>query len=102
VPRLLLLTYALLVNSENSDVSLQLNPVIDRYDPGMFNPEDQITLTSPTLGLSGPYTVKRIQRDLTDPNLATVDFERRLRQDWELNERFRRMLNDLSAGVPIA
>ena len=43
---------------------------IDGYPPGTFKSEDTVWVTSPTLDMNGEYTIKRIERDMTDPELC--------------------------------
>jgi hypothetical protein len=73
--------------------------VIDKNPVGSFKPEDQITATSPILGLSGAYYVKRIQRDLMSPRWATVDLVTRTTELWMLDEHIRAAVKDLAAQV---
>jgi hypothetical protein len=70
--------------------------VKDDYDVGIFGCEDSITVTSPTIGLSGSYTVKSIERDLNDVNYARLELSNRSIELWELDETYRRMTKDAS------
>jgi hypothetical protein len=73
--------------------------VVDSNPTGAFVPEDQVTVTSPTSGLSDVYTVKRIERDMTDPNYAKLDLTTRHIEYWELNENTRRLVKTLATQV---
>jgi hypothetical protein len=75
--------------------------VIDKNPVGSFHCEDQITITSPTVGLSGVYYVKRIQRDLADPNLAIIDLVTRTTELWMLDEYHRAAVKDLAGQVTV-
>ncbi len=68
--------------------------VIDAYTPGTFGPEDYITVTSPTTGLSGTYQIRKIERDLADPNAAKLDLVNKTKEYWELDTEYRRMTKD--------
>ncbi|MGA2789804.1 MAG: phage tail protein [Candidatus Bathyarchaeia archaeon] len=92
---------AMLADSENTELIAQIT-VRDTNPPDTFGPEDSITVNIPDLGLAGLYTVVRIQRDLSDPTIATIDLNRRMPQLWELDETSSRMLSDLSAGITLA
>jgi hypothetical protein len=92
---------AMLADSENTELIAQII-VRDTYPPGTFGPEDSIAVNIPDLGLAGVYTVVRIQRDLSDPTIATIDLNRRMPELWELDETSSRMLSDISAGITLA
>ena len=79
-------------NRSETDVLL----AYDAYAPGTFNSEDTVTVTAPTVGMAGEYLIKRIERDMTDPNFALLELSNRLAQYWELDESYRRMIKDLS------
>ena len=68
----------------------------DGYAPGIFKPEDTITVTAPSVGMAGEYQIKRIERDMTDANFVLLELSNRLAQYWELDEAYRRMVKDLS------
>jgi len=68
----------------------------DAYDPGTFKPEDTITVTAPSVDMAGQYQIKRIERDMTDPNFVLLELSNRLGEYWELDEAYRRMIKDLS------
>ena len=68
----------------------------DAYDPGTFESEDTITVTAPSVGMSGQYQIKRIERDMIDANFVLLELSNRLAQHWELDEAYRRMIKDLS------
>jgi hypothetical protein len=70
--------------------------VIDTYDPGTFGPEDYVTVTSPTTGLSGLYQIRKIERTLEDPNYAKLDLSNKTKEYWELDLEYRRMTKDAS------
>jgi hypothetical protein len=74
---------------------IQLDAV-DAYDPGTFGPEDYVTVTAPTVGISGTYQIRKIERDMTDPSLAKLDLSNRTKSYWELDEEYRRMTKDVS------
>jgi hypothetical protein len=71
-------------------------PVLDDYPVGTFGCEDQVAVESPTVGLSGYYTVKSIERDMTDANYAVLKLSNRSIEYWELDEAYRRMTKDVS------
>jgi len=68
----------------------------DSYTPGTFGPEDYITITSATVGMSGTYQIRKIERDLADPYLAKFDLVNRTKEYWELDQQYRRMTKDAS------
>lgn len=68
----------------------------DAYTPGVFKPEDTITVTAPTVDMAGQYEIKRIERDMTDASFVLLELSNRLSQYWELDEAYRRMTKDLS------
>ena len=70
--------------------------VLDDYPVGTYGCEDQVTVESPTVGLSGYYTVKSIERDMTDANFACLELSNRSIEYWELDEAYRRMTKDVS------
>jgi hypothetical protein len=73
--------------------------VVDKYGVGAYVPEDQVTVTSATLGLSGLYKVKRIERNMTDPYYAKLDMTTRHTEYWELDEDIRRTVRNLNTLV---
>jgi len=73
--------------------------VVDKYGVGAYVPEDKVTVTSATLGLSGLYKVKRIERDMTDPYYAKLDLTTRHTEYWELDENLRRTVRNLNTLV---
>jgi hypothetical protein len=79
-----------------AEVQITVN---DKNPVGSFKPEDQITVTSPTVKLSGSYYVKRIQRDLSDPNWAVIDLVTRTTELWMLDEYMRAAVKDLAGQV---
>jgi hypothetical protein len=68
----------------------------DAYAPGAFQSEDTVTVTAPSVDMAGQYQVKRVERDMTDPNFVLLELSNRLAQYWELDEAYRRMIKDLS------
>jgi hypothetical protein len=46
--------------------------------------------------MAGQYQIKRIERDMTDPNFVLLELSNRLGEYWELDEAYRRMIKDLS------
>jgi hypothetical protein len=67
--------------------------------PGTFLPEDQVTVTSPTLGLSGGYTVAQITRDVGKPTAyCNLQLNGLLREFLLLDEQHRRVLHDLAVA----
>ena len=70
--------------------------VVDNYDVGTFATEDQITVTSATLELSGTYTIKRIERDMIQARVAMLELTNRTKQFWDLDAEYRRMTKDAS------
>jgi len=73
--------------------------VVDEYGTGAYAPEDWVTVTSPTLGLNGLYRIKRIERNMTDPNWARLDLTTRHTEYWELDENMRRTVRNLNTLV---
>ena len=73
--------------------------VIDEYGTGAFKPEDTVTVISATLGLAGLYKIKRIERNMTDPNWARLDLTTRHTEYWELDESMRRTVRNLNTQV---
>jgi hypothetical protein len=70
--------------------------VFDDYPAGTYGCEDQVTVESPWLGLSGYYTVKSVERDMTDADFACLELSNRSIEYWELDEAYRRMTKDAS------
>jgi len=73
--------------------------VIDKNPSGSFRPEDTVTVISATLGLAGLYKIKRIERNMTDPNWARLDLTTRHTEYWELDENMRRTVRNLNTLV---
>jgi hypothetical protein len=69
---------------------------IDGLPPGSFKSEDTVWVTSPTLDMNGEYMIKRIERDMTDPDYVKLELSNRLIGYWELDEAYRRMVKDVS------
>jgi hypothetical protein len=70
--------------------------VFDDYPVGTYGCEDQVTVEVPSVGLSGYYTVKSIERDMSDAGFACLELSNRSIEYWELDEAYRRMTKDLS------
>lgn len=68
----------------------------DHYAPGMFGPEDYITVTSSTVGMTGTYQIRKITRDLTSPHWVGLDLSNIQKQLWQMDEQYRRMVKDVS------
>jgi hypothetical protein len=83
------------INSDQMMENITLE-VIDENPTGVYDPEDQVTVTSGTLGCSGLYRVKRIERDMTDPNYAKLDMTTRHTEYWQLDEDMRRTVRNLN------
>jgi hypothetical protein len=49
------------------------------------------------MGVDGHYPVKRIERDLLDPDWVQLDVGVRQPEDWETVAEIKRMVRDLSA-----
>jgi hypothetical protein len=76
--------------------------LLDQYDAGSWGLDDSVTLTVPEHGLSDVYKVVRIERDMTDPNYAKVDFVNKISLEWsDLYGRLHRELKDLGAKTTI-
>jgi hypothetical protein len=86
---------ALLDLSKEASESLVMEAV-DNYAPGTFKAEDTVTITSPKVDVAGQYTIKRIERDMSDPNWVRLELSNRLKEYWELDEAYRRMIKDVS------
>jgi len=84
---------ALLDLSKTTDETIRVEAV-DDYDVGTFATEDQVTVTSLTINLSGTYTIKRIERDMTQPRVVAMDLSNRTKQFWDLDAEYRRMTKD--------
>jgi hypothetical protein len=72
--------------------------VIDGYASGTYHPYDSVTVTSPTLGLSGYYVVKQITRDLKNPYYAQLQLGARVPEAWQLDEPVKRIMTQLASG----
>jgi hypothetical protein len=85
-------------NLDYSKTTIETIPLeaVDEYSPGTFATESQITVTSPTLGLLGRYTIKSITRDMTDPTYVKFELENRTPDLWTLNAAYQRMTKDAS------
>jgi hypothetical protein len=86
---------ALLDLSKTTDETIKAEAV-DDYDVGAFATEDQVTVTAPTIGLSGAYTIKRIERDMTQPRVVILDLSNRTKEFWDLDAEYRRMTKDVN------
>jgi hypothetical protein len=76
--------------------------VNDDYPAGIWGLDDSVTLTIPEQGLSDTFQVVRIERDMTDPNYAKVDFLNKISLEWtDLYGQLHRELNDLGAKTNI-
>jgi hypothetical protein len=76
--------------------------IIDSYDAGSWGLDDSVVLNVPEHGLSDSFKVVRIERDMTDPNTATVDFTNKLTLEWsDVLIQLRRELKDLNAKTTI-
>jgi len=69
---------------------------IDTYASGTYGTEDQVYIDSPTLDMAGYYTVKRVERDLLQPDLAKLEISNRTLEYEQLDEAYRRMIKDAS------
>jgi hypothetical protein len=86
---------ALLDLSKTTDETIRIEAV-DDYDVGAFATEDQVTVTAPTIGLSGAYTIKRIERDMTQPRVVIMDLSNRPKEFWDLDAEYHRMTKDVN------
>jgi hypothetical protein len=76
--------------------------VLDEYPAGSWGLDDSVTLTIPEQGLSDTYQIVRIERDMTDPGYAKVDFLNKISLEWtDLYGQLHRELNDLGAKTNI-
>jgi hypothetical protein len=66
----------------------------DEYDPGTFGPEDYVTITAPSLDLSGLYQIRKITRSTLDAQYVELELSNRTKAYWELDEEYRRMTKD--------
>jgi hypothetical protein len=90
-----------LARRAGQNISIQAE-VKDDYAAGTWGVDDSITLTVPDHDLSGVYNVVKIERDMTDPNWARVDFLTKLDLEWgDLWQSLRRELKDLGAKTTI-
>lgn len=87
---------AALAASQNSNTLIITLEGIDTSSPGTFAPEDQVTVTSPTLGLSGGYQIAQISRDLQNSNYVSLSLEGLNPEAWLLDEQYKRMASDAS------
>ena len=69
---------------------------VDKRATGTYRIEDKLTVTSPSMGVDGHYPVKRIERNLLDPDWVQVDLGVRQPEEWEAVAEIRRMVKDLS------
>lgn len=69
--------------------------VTDPYATGTYHLYDSVTVTSPTLGLSGYYQVQQITRRLTNANYAELQLSARMPEHWELDEPVKKVINKL-------
>jgi hypothetical protein len=86
---------ALLDLSKTTDETVRVEAT-DDYDVGTFATEDQVTVTAPTIGLAGTYTIKRIERDMTQPRVVIMDLSNRTKEFWDLDAEYRRMTKDVN------
>ena len=86
---------ALLDLSKTTDETIRVEAA-DDYDVGTFATEDQVTVTSETLELAGAYTIKRIERDMTQPRVVIMDLSNRPKEFWDLDAEYRRMTKDVN------
>jgi Bacterial Ig-like domain (group 1) len=86
-------------NLQNAAVVTITLEGVDETVPGTFLPEDQVTVTSPTLDLSGGYQIAQITRDFA--KLATyvnMQLNGLLREFLLLDEKYRRIVHDLGVS----
>jgi len=80
-----------------ADVSIHL-VAVDKRATGTFGIEDKVIVSSPSMGVEHDhYPVKRIQRDLLDPDWVQVDLGVRQPEEWETMADLKRQIRDLSA-----
>jgi hypothetical protein len=90
-----------LARKAGQNVSIQAE-VKDDYDPGTWTIDDSVTLIVPEHDLSDFYKVVRLERDMTDPNWARVDFLNKYAVEWaDLWQSLSHELKDLSAKTAI-
>jgi hypothetical protein len=90
-----------LARKAGQNVAIQAE-VKDDYAPGTWSVDDSVTLSAPDHQLSDIYKIVRIERDMTDPNWARIDFLNKLSLEWgDLWQSLRRELKDLGAKTAI-
>jgi hypothetical protein len=90
-----------LAKRAGQNVAIQAE-VLDQYSAGTWGLDDSVTLTVPEHGLSDVYKIVRIERDMTDPNWAKVDFLTKINLEWtDLYGELHRQLKDLGANTNI-
>jgi hypothetical protein len=85
-------------NLQNAQV---ITITLEGYDqgaaPGTFLPEDSVTVTSTTLGLSGTYQVAQITRDMGKPAAyCNLQLNGLLREFLLLDDKYRKLVHDLT------
>jgi len=65
-------------------------------DQPSYGAEDLVWVEAPSVGLSEFLAVKRIEREMIDPNVAILELSNRTREYWELDNAYRRMVKDVS------
>ena len=71
----------------------------DDTAPGTFLPEDLVTVTSPTLGLSGNYQVAQVTRDMGKPAAyCNLQLNGLLRELLLLDQKYWRIVHDLAVS----
>lgn len=67
--------------------------------PGTFLPEDEVTLTSPTLGLSGGFQIAQITRNVANPAAyVSLQLNGLLREFLLLDQKYWSILHDFATG----
>jgi hypothetical protein len=92
---------AALAKQAGQNVAIEAE-VLDSYPAGTWGLDDSVTLTVPEHELSDVYKIVRVERDMTDPGWAKVDFETKLNLEWtDLYGELHRQLKDLGANTNI-
>jgi hypothetical protein len=92
---------AQLAKNAGQNVAIEAE-VLDNYPAGTWGLDDSVTLTVPEHELSDIYKIVRVERDMTDPGWAKVDFETKLNLEWtDLYGELHRQLKDLGANTNI-
>jgi len=69
---------------------------VDNYAPHTFECEQTVAINAPSIQLHDDLPIRRIERDMTQPDYVRMELTNRSVQYWELDEAYRRMTKDAS------